>query len=718
MDYGRRGWGLFPFTVLFAVVFCSCSSQSPSPSLEGKNLLLVTVDTLRHDRLGSYGDEKAQTPNLDRLADEGVRFERVYTAVPLTLPAHAVMFTGRYPFESGVRINGTNFLGDDAVTLAERFAEAGYDTAAVVSAYVVTSKFGLDQGFAAYDDALGMENLFRFWAEIPADRAVERFLGWLDRRDGEAGGGGGRPFFAWLHLYDPHQPYEPPEPYRERFADDLYRGEIAFVDSQVGRVLAELERRGLAADTAIVLTSDHGEAFGEHGEWGHGLLAYDETLRVPLVVHAPGAVPGGRVVAERFSLYDLAPTLAELFGLEGLPGELPGRSLVPALRDGGPAGDAADPAAEVYFETLAGQEGKNWAPLTGLVAGDAKYIHLPERELYDLAADPAESRNLFPERRREGHGLDERLRELMLAAGGERTAERELTAEDRRRLAALGYLSESGRTGEAIDPKRGIVLENELREVRTEAQAGEIERAAARLAALRAAHPDVEMPDMYELAHVIADGRGDLAEAERALERGVARFPGLVGLRLRLATWLYEKGRLDEAERRARALLAEDPKYSQATSLLGLIAEERGDPAAALARFREALEVETGSVPLRAKVAETLIRLGRPEEARAAYGELLAAGLLDEQPEHLYKSAMLDATLGHMERAEATFRRALALEPGGVHYLSFAMILAGQGRTAEAAGWLEEALTAEAQPLDPGQRALAEQALAQWRRAG
>ncbi|HEX2164986.1 MAG TPA: sulfatase-like hydrolase/transferase, partial [Thermoanaerobaculia bacterium] len=670
----------------------------------GKNLLLVTVDTLRADRLGAYAGRDLGTPRLDALAAAGVRFADAYAPVPLTLPSHAVMLTGRYPFASGVRVNGIHRLAEEETTLAELFGGAGYSTSATVSAYVVTRRFGLAQGFDAYEDSLAMDNLFRYFSEVPADETRRRFLGWLGRRPAE------EPFFAWVHFYDPHGPYEPPAELAERWPDDPYQGEIAFVDREIGLLLDELDRRGLADDTVVVVTSDHGEAFGEHGEEGHGLLAYDETLRVPLIVRAPG-VGGGRVVEERVSLYDLFPTVVDLFALDAGTAALPGRSLAATL-----GGAPPPPAAEVYFESLAGMTGKNWAPLTGLIAAGApdKLISVPEPELYDLAADPGERDNLVDERRRRYHELTARL-EALTAAGADpaEADEHELSDEDRRHLAALGYLSSPGlRATAGLDPKRGIAIEAELRAARRAAEAGRPDEAARRLADLRAAHPGVDMGELYEVEHLVARLRGDREAARRALATGVERFPDLDSLRLRYATWLWEAGLLDESERQATVLLTLRPDDPSAHSLLGLVDESRGRHQEALAHYRSALELEPTSIPLRAKLAEALARTGDHATARALYDELLAEGALAESPEHLVRSAMLDAALGRLDRAESTFRQALALEPGGVHHLSFALVLMRQGKRPEAADHLRQALAAEVLPLDPTQRAIAEQALA------
>ena len=700
----------------------------------------ITIDTLRADHLGSYGDDRAETPNLDALAAGGVRFAHAYSAVPLTLPSHTVMFTGRRPFTTGVRVNGIHYLDAAERTLAERFHDAGYDTGATVSAYVLISKFGLAQGFDSYDDSLTMDDVYRFYAEIPADEAVRRFERWLDRRGARAGGE--RPFFAWLHLFDPHQPYAPPPPFDRRFAGDPYRGEIAFVDSQVGVLLDGLQERGLRDGTAVVVTSDHGEAFGEHGEEGHGLLAYDETLHVPLIVDAPG-LAAGRVVDERVSLYDLTPTLVELFGLDaGLGtgpepgGPLPGRSLVPAL--GGDGGGLAA-APPIYFETVAGEQ-KGWAPLTGLIEDGHKLIEVPQPELYDLDADPRGApqpagrggrragggggrrarRHAAPgpppaarPRRDGGRRAGRRARVDPRAERGGPPPARRPRLPRRRRVRAPAAAPASG-----LDPKRAIAIENEVRAIRTAALAGDAAAAAGALAELRRRNPDVDVPDFYELEFFVAKQRGDVDGAVAALERGVAAFPDFASLELRLATYLEEIGRLDGAERHAEALLRRDPRNSQAASLLGLVAEKRGDVAAARRNFEAALRLEPASVPLRAKVAELALRGGDRARARALYDELLAEGALDDQPNELARSAMLDAALGNMDRAESTLRKVVAMQPAGIHHFALGMLLLQRGDAAGAARQLEAALAAGELPLDPSQRALAQAALAQLRAAG
>ena len=684
---------LVSLLTLIALSGAGCARQTLDFS--GQNLLFITVDTLRADRLGSYGYRDGATPNLDRLAREGLQFEHAYSPVPLTLPSHIAMFTGRYPYATGVRINGMHFLAEDELTLAELFKSEGYATSAFVSAYVLIEKFGLAQGFDEFEDSLRtMDTIFRFYSETPADEIYDRFARWLDRDRAE-------PFFSWIHLYDPHQPFEPPPPFAERFAHDLYDGEIAFVDQQVGRILEKLETKGLTENTVIVVTSDHGEAFGEHVEIGHGLLTYDETMRVPLIIAAPDRLEADRSIPDRVGLIDLTPTLAELFGLP-LPSKHHGRSLVSLL-----AGARQQGESTLYFESFAGVQEKSWAARQGIIADGFKYLRLPQPELYDLHNDPQESTNLAREQRERTTTMRGEL-ERMLAAEPERAdSVRELSPEDRRQLEALGYLSSSGTSGELLDPKQGIDIEMRGRAAKILVRNGDVDRAQAMLDELLRDYPGAQVIDLYELEAEIHSQRGDEDRAVATLEAGLAALPqSAVGIRL--ATYLHKIGRLDEAERHARLILERDPRLSHAISLLGMVAESRGDFKAALEHFNRALEMEPRSVPLMAKVADVQARMGNVPRALEIYRGLDSDGALDDAPESLFKAAALFSAAGELGRAETLFRRGLALAPAGQHFLALAIVQLAQGNGIAAVESFEAALGPYRGELGAEQVSLAE----------
>ncbi|NJL30101.1 MAG: sulfatase-like hydrolase/transferase [Thermoanaerobaculia bacterium] len=495
--------------ILLSGIACSAGGRTQPSDFSGQNLLLITIDTLRPDRLGAYGFTGAATPRLDELSHGGVRFETCYSQVPLTLPSHSTLMTGRLPFSHGVRNNGVNELAASEQTLAEIFAQQGYATSAIVAAYVLLSRFGLAQGFASYDDALGGDLLQGFKSELHADEIYRKFQRWLHgRRAGK--------FFAWVHFYDPHLPYEPPPDLGDRFAADPYSGEVAAVDRAVGKIIDDLRAAGLLEQTLVVVTSDHGEAFGEHGEHGHSIFGYEQNLRVPLIFYAPGRLTPERLVSDRVRLVDLMPTLLELFRLPA-PTAIDGHSFGDLLR-----GERRKRPDDVYFESFAGQLEKNWAPVQGLIVGERKYVSLPEPELYDLGADPGESENLFARERRSAHELDEALRALLIAAAGRAAgSERALDTEDTEHLTALGYLSPAAqRASKVLDPKRGIIIDHSLGEIEAALAEGESARAGAQLDRLVSENPDVEMPAFFELRSRIAKARGDRAAAIAALEQG------------------------------------------------------------------------------------------------------------------------------------------------------------------------------------------------------
>lgn len=683
MSPGARGLAAVAFAAALGLTGCGGQradggGERPAASAEAPpNVVLVTVDTLRADRLGAYGDVLAATPHLDRIAREGALFTRATAPVPLTLPSHATLLTGRQPYSTGVRINGADRLPEAEITLAERLAAAGWRTAAFVSAFPVLRRFGLDQGFAVYEDSLGGREGYRFTDELPAGEVVGRFASWLEQAADDTA-----PIFAWLHLYDPHQPWTAPEPFRSRFPDDPYRAEVAAVDQAIGELLGVLAAAGRLESTLLVVTSDHGEAFGEHGEHGHGILAYEEVLHVPLLMRWPGRIAAGTRVATRVALADVAPTLLELTGAAGGPLPVDGRSLASSL-------DGAELASRpVYFESLLGAEAHGWAPLRGLVADDLKLIALPIPELYDLAADPAESRNLYAERRRLARPLLDELRELPAAPADDR-ADRPLSAEERRSLAALGYATPGDGArpvvdGEAVDPKLALPLHQRLSAAEAHAERGEVDLALAMIEEAAQSPLARRMPAYYFARFDAHRARGESRLAAEALHQGLAAFPGLEQMRFQRAAYLLELGRLKEAEGEARELLRRVPHYAEAHELLSRLGEQRGDPAAALAALERAAELDPSHRDWLRRLAP--LRLAAGDAAGAA--EVIRA--LDAQgglagADDLVQAALVHAMAGADEAAEDYFRRALVLRREPRDLLMRASFLIQQGRGAEAA---------------------------------
>ena len=688
---------------LLSVLMASACGRSGRDA-SGMSLLVVTLDTTRADAVGLYGGPGDVTPNLDALGRDGIVFEECYTPVPLTLPAHASLFTGRDPIAHLVRNNGTYVLGGSERTLAELFRDRGFRTAAVVASFTVASKFGLDRGFETYDEDFESDSAFlNFQTEIAADRVADKFVAWLDRKpDG--------PFFAWVHFYDPHFPYRahPELPGPAASSWDLYLGEVRFMDHHLGRLVEALRARGLDDGTVIVVAGDHGEAFGEHGEYGHGIFCYEESLRVPLVFHSPRLFPVARTVAARASLIDVMPTALDLFGLEA-PAAVQGRSLRAALE-----GRPLEPRDPLYFESLFGAEENNWAPLTGLIAGGLKYVSLPEPELYDLGKDRRESLNLAAERPGEARAMDRRLGEFVRRNASTLEAERRAPSQsDLEKLAALGYVSAfSGKSKDRIDPKTAIGVYAEAAEIKAVLATGDVDQAERRLAAVQAKAPGLGLPDLYTVSYGIKKRRGDGPGALAVLEKAMASFPAKESFKVSYVEDLIEAREWEAAAAACRRFLEENERMAAARILLADIDLARGQASSAAEQYRQALEIEPGNAMVAVKRAGALAAAGdlarseeilRGLEANPAvsgtreYGRTLSelglklalAGekakgleLIDQagaavpgEPSVWINMGVALFTARDLDRAMAAYTKALELDPGSAQAHSHIGIL-------------------------------------------
>ena len=591
--------------LLATLSFASCGRSGKEAS--GMSLLVITLDTTRADAVGLYGGRGDVTPNLDALGRAGILFEECYTPVPLTLPAHASLFTGRDPIGHLVRNNGTYVLGEEERTMAGLFLERGFRTSAVVASFTVASKFGLGRGFESFDEDFESDSAFlNFQTEIEAARVHEKFVRWLDRKP--AG-----PFFSWVHFYDPHFPYRehPDLPGQAATSRELYLGEVRYMDHYLGLIVDALRTRGLYESTVIVVVGDHGEAFGEHGEFGHGIFCYEESLRVPLVVHSPRLFPAARTVRARVGLIDVMPTVLDIFGIQA-PGAVQGRSLRPALE-----GRPLKPRDPLYFESLFGLEENNWAPLTGLIAGDLKYVSLPEPELYDLGEDRLERRNLAAARTEEARALDRRLGEFVLGNASTRAADRRTPSEsDLQKLTALGYVSAfSGKARDRIDPKTAVGIYAEAAEIKSVLGAGDIDQAEKRLATVLEKAPGFELPDIYTISYEIRRRRGDTPGALEVLEKAMAAFPAKESFKISFVDELLGRGRWEAAAERCRRFLEENERMTAAWILLGDIESEQGGAGSAVENYRRALALEPGNSMVKIKCAAALTAAGDVTEA-------------------------------------------------------------------------------------------------------
>jgi len=559
-----------------------------------QNLLLVTIDTLRADALGSYGGPAA-TPNLDRLAAAGVRFEFAHAHAVVTLPSHASILTGLYPFEHGIHDNAGYRLPEESLTLAAMLRAEGFATGAFVGAFPLDSRFGLDNGFDVYDDrfghAEGPSDLTI--AERPAEAVVEAARTWIESQSGQ--------WFAWVHLFDPHAAYSPPPPFDARYAANPYHGEVAYTDHALGPLL-DVAGASEARPTLVVVTADHGEALGEHGERTHGLFAYEATLRVPLVVAQIGrelAVPDeGAVSAEPVRHVDIVPSVLDALSLPASPA-LPGR----ALLDPAPA----DTEPLSYFEALPASLNRGWAPLRGVLAGRDKYIDLPLPELYDLQADPAETINLVTG----GAGRARELATLLADLPASDPLERRVaeTAEVIERLRSLGYGDGTAPARDAYtaddDPKRLAHLDDAIDRGTDLSQRGRPREAIEVYRKVIAERPDLE-PAYRHLAY-LHWSLGEVEEAVGALRRardaGIAS-PAVAG---QLGMYLAESGAADEAVPLLEALAAGvGPPDLDALNALGIAYARRGDHERALETFERVIGLDPDS----ALVPDALLRLG------------------------------------------------------------------------------------------------------------
>jgi len=653
-----------PLFLLGVSAFLGCGREAPSgpprPSARTKpNLLLVTLDTTRADHLGCYGARSAGTPNLDRVARDGVLVERALAVAPITLPSHASILTALYPPRHGVRDNGDFRIPDSVTTLAEHLKAQEYRTAAIVGSYMLSSVFGVAQGFDVFDEPRQGQ------ATVPAGAAV-RFREILERRASEVTDAaisalsrlGEGPFFLWVHYYDPHADYRPPPPFAERFEGSPYDGEIAYMDAEFGRLLGELERRDLLEKTLVVVVGDHGESLGEHGERTHGLLVYESTLRVPLLLRGPGLVPKGRRLPIAVSVADIAPTVLDLVGLPGLPGAQ-GRSFAEAVRAG-----AGGPARPIYSESLLPELAYGWARLLAVERQGLKFIEAPEPELYDLAEDPSESRNLAPERPQEVATFRALLEELVAGFGrAEPSSSFGLDEEQRARLRSLGYVSSppSARAGsERHDPKRFVEVHNDILEVQNRIEAGDLDRAASLLA--RVLEKDPGNPSGLHLDGTLQFARGRLEHGLSQLARAAELAPGSNRILRNLANALHLRGRLEEAAKAYRAAIALLPADPEGHYGLANVLFQGKDYARAISEYREAIRLGLDVPAVRAALGVALAGAGDP---KAAEQELLEAVTRDGRLAGAWNQlGILREKAGRLEEARDSYRRALEADPG------------------------------------------------------
>jgi arylsulfatase A-like enzyme/Tfp pilus assembly protein PilF len=631
--------------------------------LRGDNVLLITIDTLRADRVGAYGSTRGVTPTLDWLASEGIRFDRAHAHVPLTLPSHASLMTARIPPVNGVRDNGTFRLDPAHRTWATEMKTAGYQTAAFVGAFVLDARFGLGNGFDVYDDhygersAIGASDVI----ERPAAKVMTPAAAWIQSAKS--------PWFAWVHVYDPHEPYAPPEPFRSRYAAAPYDGEVAYVDSVLGEMLATLQRSGRLDRTLVIVTSDHGEGLGDHGERTHGLFAYESTLHVPLILWRPGRVAPG-VDADLIGLRDVAPLIGRLTGV--------------SIEPEAPAG-----ATTVYFEAMNANLTRNWAPLTGMILGNLKLIDLPEPELYDLSSDPAETKNIYVGRQTEARRLEQTLDGVTSRSIAPSASP--VDAETAARLRSLGYVvgqaaGSKRKFTAADDPKRLIALDVKMDDAMAMAQRGDVSGAVATLDDVIKQRPDLTVA--YDRLAFVYRASGQIERAVAVLEdaasKGLADGPLLVSL----GTALQEANKLDRSATVLEGAVKMNPTDLEALNRLGTTYARMGREADAEQAFRKALAIDAKSAETLTNLGVLFLTSGKRDEAIATLRQAITADPASLGARNTL--AVVEAKSGHLEAAVDEWRRILELQPENPDVLYNAgTALLQLGRPQEAAPLLE-----------------------------
>jgi len=623
------------------------------------NVVLVTIDTLRADMLSSYGGP-VPTPNLDALAAHGARFTFAHAHAVVTLVSHTTLLTGHLPYEHGVRDNSGFRVPDGTATAATRLRADGFSTAAFIGGYPLTKRFGLSPGFDDYDDRLPEEHGLATFSipERRADVVVSKAVEWIGNQTGK--------FFGWVHVFDPHAPYTPPQPFLARFPDHPYYGEIAFADQALGALFDKL--RTLARPTLIIVTADHGESLGDHGELTHGMFAYESTLRVPLIIAMIGPAGGrrptarGAVIDAPVTHLDLLPTMLDVVGLPADP-SLKGLSLREVIRTN------RAPARPSYFEAMTFNLTRGWAPLRGVLVGRDKYIDLPIPELYDLAADPTEQSNLAPSEADRLPPLRDALRNFSLGVPNAPQAE---TAEVSAALRSLGYVSSRAAPRatytDAEDPKTLVPVDRAVHAAEDLYEHGRVDEAMGRLASVLAAHPTLDDVYLY-LAYAQWDS-GDAPAAIKTLETAISHHVTDTNVPIRLGIYLAESG--TDPERAIRLLEHLPASDLDVLNGLGIAYLDAGRLGDAIATFRRIVKLDPtngfaleniASVQLRE--AESLDPNDARRKPRLAEAEHTVLDALEVDPAlaDAYNTlGVIQATTGRKPVAIESWRHAVQLD--------------------------------------------------------
>lgn len=652
------------FALCVAVAVCVAlpgGCRNNQKSAAKPNVLIITVDTLRADRLGVYGDKDGLTPNIDALAKDGVIFAQAISQVPLTLPSHAAIFTGTYPFHNGVEDFTAQPLSGKFRTLAESFKANGYATGAVVSSFVLDRSWGLARGFDDYDDAFSGQQFVQKdlgLVERRGDASVDRAIRWL-------GANVGKSFFFWLHLYDPHSPYDPPEPFATKFKKAPYDGEVAYSDSQLGRLFAWLKQppHDVYDNTVVVFLSDHGESLGEHGEKEHGFFIYNSTVHVPLIVKPALSekIAPDRTIAAAVESIQVGPTVLQLAGLhDPIETQFDADSLLPFL-----TGQRTNAERSAYSETVYPRNSFGWSALRGVETDRLQYIEAPRPELYDLQADSAERANVAePQAETAARMLNEvnnrltRYKPASASSGNSGGANPEVL-EKLRSLGYVGYKAPApGKNAKLADPKDKLPVFHDVLRATDLIAAGKSGEAGAVLQKLQR-----EEPNLYLIPFL----QGESAEhsqqwsaAEKHFGRALQLNPGFDQAALGLARALGFEGKTDKGAGLLQSLVSANPNDFRALFLMAQI-QARANPQASREALDKVLKIQPNFAPAYRERGMLDVEAQDYQAGADDLGQAVAMGLGDAATYNFL--GICYSRLGRLSEAVESYKKALAADP-------------------------------------------------------
>ncbi|HYR28152.1 MAG TPA: sulfatase-like hydrolase/transferase [Thermoanaerobaculia bacterium] len=658
-----------------ALLLAACKGDRSLPAASAETpVFIISIDTLRSDRLPMYGYGKVDTPHLDAIRKDGILYEHAYSHAPLTLPSHSSLLTGLLPSEHGMRDNIGFQLRADVPTITEALKAKGYATGAAISAFVLRREAGLGRGFDLYDDAVeALPDKARLISNIQRDGTATAIVAreWIAKQS--------KPVFFLLHLYEPHTPYTPPEPYASRYADK-YDGEIAHADAIAGDFIQSLKERGLYDKSLIVVLSDHGEGLGDHGEEEHGLFLYREAIQVPLIVKLPQQKFAGEKVSAPVQLIDVVPTILERTGVT-MNAKLPGRSLTSFL------GEKTPEKRAIYSETWYPRFHFGWADQHALIDGERHYIHSPKPELFNLAADFGETKNVLAEDRRGFFAMKTAITPLIREAAAPTAIDPEAAA----KLAALGYHGSTVQTkpGEELpDPKDHIGTFKAIGDAFVAFRDRKYPESLAMIDRLLAENPRIL--DLYDLKSKTLARLGRNDEAIAVAKDALRMSPQATHIAIDVANLLLEEKQLDDAEKHAELALKSDP--GQVHDILARIAIERKDFARAEKEAKLAIETDRDRV----SSLMTLARVQREQDQLdAALQSLNQAVSLKKAGQEVvglhYMRGDVLARLGRAREAEADLRREIQLFPEEpLAYKNLVILLVAEGRIEEGTGLIRQ----------------------------